>query len=170
MATWGFNSELNLNDWILGKLHHILTKLRHTYTIQKPYFDKSSATVCIIINRIWLSQYPHCQYIIYNNGSEFKLYFDTLCVSYDLKHKPISVKNTQMNAILEQMHRTIMVMFCAADIDMINTVHESDIANFLPNTIWAICSTYHTVLKTLPSEFLDRACCLMSHSLLHGKK
>ena len=31
--------------------------------------------------------------------------------------------------------------------DMANTVSESDIANFLTNSAWAGCSTYHTVLK-----------------------
>ena len=33
---------------------------------------------------------------------------------------------------------------------MADTINESDIADFLTNTAWAICSTYHTVLKTLP--------------------
>jgi hypothetical protein len=33
---------------------------------------------------------------------------------------------------------------------MANTVSESDIADFLTNAAWAVCSTYHTVLKTLP--------------------
>ena len=43
-----------------------------------PYFDKLSATVGLI-NRTWFSHYPHSQYIIYDNGSEFKLHFETLC-------------------------------------------------------------------------------------------
>jgi hypothetical protein len=30
---------------------------------------------------------------------------------------------------------------------MANTVNESDIADFLTNAAWAVCSTYHTVLK-----------------------
>jgi hypothetical protein len=34
-----------------------------------PYFDKSSAMISILVNMTWFSHYPHCQYIIYDNGS-----------------------------------------------------------------------------------------------------
>eukprot|EP00804_Cyclotella_cryptica_P010293 CCRYP_012231-RA/>CCRYP_012231-RA protein AED:0.23 eAED:0.20 QI:0/0/0/0.5/1/1/2/0/115 len=43
-----------------------------------------------------------------------------------------------------------MAMLHTADIDMADTVNESDIADFLTNVGWAIRSTYHTVLKTSP--------------------
>ena len=33
---------------------------------------------------------------------------------------------------------------------MANTINESDMAKFFTNAAWAICSTYHTVLKTSP--------------------
>ena len=41
-----------------------------------------------------------------------------------------------------------MAMLCTSEIDMADTVNESDIADFLINAAWAICSTYHTILKT----------------------
>ena len=96
-----------------------------------------------------MSYYPHSQYIIYKNGSEFKLHIKTLCDSYGLKRKPTSVKNPQANAILERV-QTIMAMLHMADINMADTVNESEIAEFLTNAAWAIHSTYHTVLKTSP--------------------
>eukprot|EP00804_Cyclotella_cryptica_P007805 CCRYP_001404-RB/>CCRYP_001404-RB protein AED:0.43 eAED:0.43 QI:87/-1/1/1/-1/0/1/5/147 len=43
-----------------------------------------------------------------------------------------------------------MAMLCTADLDMADTISESDIADFLTNAAWAIRSTYHTVLKILP--------------------
>ncbi len=89
---------------------------------KEPYFDKTSATVGSLINRTWFCRYPHNQYIVYNNGSEFKLHFETLCDSYGLKRKPTSVKNPQANAILERVHQTIMGMLCTAEIDMADTV------------------------------------------------
>ena len=104
---------------------------------KQPYVDKSTATVGNIINRTWFSHYPHSQYIIYDNGSEFKLQFETLCDSYGLKHKPTSVRNPQANAILEQVHQTIMAMLHTTDLDMADTVRESDIADFLTNAAWA---------------------------------
>ena len=54
------------------------------------------------------------------------------------------------NAILEQVHQTIMGMLCTAELDMPETVSKSDIADFLTNAAWAIRSTYHTVLKASP--------------------
>jgi hypothetical protein len=123
-------------------------KGKDTYIQQKqPYFDKSSTTVGTLVNMTWFSICPHSQYIVYNYGSEFKL-FETLCESNGLKHKPTSVKNPQANAILKRVHQTIMAMRHTAEIDMANTVNESDIADFFTNAAWAVCSTYHTVLKT----------------------
>jgi hypothetical protein len=41
-----------------------------------------------------------------------------------------------------------MTMLCTAEIDMADSVAPSDIA--LTNAAWAICSTYHMVLKASP--------------------
>jgi hypothetical protein len=41
-------------------------------------------------------------------------------------------------------------MFCTTELDMAELVKASDIIIFLSAAAWAICSTYHTVLKTLP--------------------
>jgi hypothetical protein len=43
-----------------------------------------------------------------------------------------------------------MGMLCTDEIDMEESISESDIADFLTNAAWAICSTYHTVLKASP--------------------
>jgi hypothetical protein len=42
---------------------------------------------------------------------------------------------------------------------MAKSVTPDDVNAFLDNTAWAICSTYHTVLKTSPSAaILDKTC------------
>jgi hypothetical protein len=38
-------------------------------------FDKSSAQTSNLVYTTWLSRYPCCQYLIYNNGSKFTFYF-----------------------------------------------------------------------------------------------
>jgi hypothetical protein len=132
----------------MGKKGH-----KGTNTHNKPkeaYFDKSSAQVGSLVNKIWFSRYPRCQVIIYDNGSEFKLNFETLCDSYGIKRKPTSIKNPQANAILERMHQVIMTMLRTAELDMADTVVPSDIADFLTDAAWAVRSTYHTVLKASP--------------------
>jgi hypothetical protein len=67
-----------------------------------------------------------------------------------IKHKLTSVKNPQVNAILERIHAVVMNMLRTAEIDMDNSVKSSDIDVFLSDAAWAICSTYHTVLKASP--------------------
>jgi hypothetical protein len=41
-------------------------------------------------------------------------------------------------------------MLRTAELDMANSVTPNDVDVFLDNTAWAICSTYHTVLKASP--------------------
>jgi hypothetical protein len=107
----------------------------------------------------WFSRYPHCQFLIHNNGSEFKLHFCALCDTYGIKHKPTSVKIPQANAILEQIHA---VMLRTAELNMAELVIASDIDVFLSDAVWAICSTYHTVLKASPG-----AAIFGQHMLFH---
>ncbi len=69
-------------------------------------FDKSSNQKARLVNKIWLCRYPQCRYLIYHNGSEFKLHFETLCDSYGKKRKPTTIKNPQANAICERIHKS----------------------------------------------------------------
>jgi hypothetical protein len=41
-------------------------------------------------------------------------------------------------------------MLHTAELDMANSVTPNDVDVFLDNAAWAICSTYHTVLKASP--------------------
>jgi hypothetical protein len=85
--------------------------------------------------------------MIYNNGSELKLHFCALCTTYGVKRKPTSIKNPQVNAILERIHAVITNMLRTAELNMAKSVNASDINIFLADAAWAICSTHHTVLK-----------------------
>jgi hypothetical protein len=60
------------------------------------------------------------------------------------------VKNPQANAVLECLHHVLAQMLHRAELNMAKTVTPDDIDVFLDNTAWAICSTYHTVLKASP--------------------
>jgi len=113
-------------------------------------FDKSSDRVAKLVNKTWLSRYPRCRYLIYDNGSEFKLHFEHLCESYGIKRKPTTVKNPQANAILERVHQVLGQMLRTAELDMADSVTPDVVDVFLDNTAWIIYSTYHMVLKASP--------------------
>jgi hypothetical protein len=99
---------------------------------------------------MWLSRYPRCCYIIYDNASEFKLNFEYLCETYGIKRKPTTIKNPQANAILERLHQVLGQMLDTSELNMAKTITPDDVDVFLDNAAWAICSTYHTVLKASP--------------------
>ncbi len=119
-------------------------------TIEEEIFDKSSDQIRRLVNKIWLCRYPQCCYLIYDKGSEFKLHFETLFNSYGIKHKPTRIKNPQANAICEHVHQVLWTMMSASELDMADSVETDDIDTFIDNAAWAICSTYHTVLKASP--------------------
>ncbi len=119
-------------------------------TIVEEIFDKTSERIPQLVNKMWLSRYPRCHYIIYNNGSEFKLNFEYLCGTCGIKHKPTMIKNPQVNAILERLHQVLAQMLHTSKLNMAKTRTPDDGDVFLDNVAWAICSTYHTVLKASP--------------------
>jgi hypothetical protein len=69
---------------------------------------------------------------------------------YGIKHKPTSVKNPQVNAILERIHGVLGNMLRTSELDMAELVKASDINVFLSDATWAVCYTNHTVLKASP--------------------
>lgn len=72
--------------------------------VNKEIFDKTSWQIARLVNKLWFSRYPRCQRVVYDNGSEFKLYFQQLIESYGIKKKPTTIKNPQANAVLERVH------------------------------------------------------------------
>jgi hypothetical protein len=73
-----------------------------------------------------------------------------LCNTYGIKDKLTSVKNPQANAILEHIHAVFTNMLHATELNMAKLVKASDINVILSDAEWAICYTYHTVLKASP--------------------
>jgi hypothetical protein len=60
------------------------------------------------------------------------------------------IKNPKVNGILECLHQVLGQMLRTVELDMAETVTPDGIDVFLNNAAWAICSTYHTVLKASP--------------------
>jgi hypothetical protein len=85
--------------------------------------------------------------MIYDNGSEFKLHFCTLCKTYDVKHKPTSIEKAQANAILEHIYAVFTNMLHTVKLNMAESVNASDIDIFLADAAWVIPSIHHKVLK-----------------------
>ncbi len=121
-------------------------------SIVKEIFNKSSNCIVQFVNKIWLSRYPKCWYLIYDNGSEFKLNFEYPSESCGFKHKPNTIKNPQANVILEHVHQILAQILCMAELNMAESVTPNDVNVFLHNA-------YLTVLKA--SQGTARSGCNM---------
>jgi hypothetical protein len=102
----------------------LMTKKVHgkERTIEEEIFDKSSDRISWLVNKIWLFRYPRFCYLIYDKGSEFILHFEILCDSYGIKRKPTTIKNPQVNAICERVHRVLGTMMRTSELDMADSV------------------------------------------------
>ena len=61
------------------------------------------------------------------------------------------------------MHQVLGTMMRTAELDMADSVHPADIDTFIDNAVWAIRSTYHTVLKASPGAAIRTR-----HALRHS--
>ena len=70
--------------------------------------NKTPKEMANIVEMTWLNRYPRPGIITFDGGSEFKADFKKVMKEeFNLKVKPISVRNPQANAILERVHQTI---------------------------------------------------------------
>jgi hypothetical protein len=57
--------------------------------------------------------------------------------------------------VVERILAFFTNMICTAELDMAKLVKASNIDVFLSDAVWAICSTYHTVLKASPGAAIS---------------
>jgi hypothetical protein len=122
--------------------------------IQVPADDKSSARISQLFNIAWLSRYPRPRYITYDNGTEFKAHFKTLCRQYGLIEKSTSIKNPQANSTLERVHAVVANMLRTYNLDEIVLDSYDPFGEYLAGIAWAIRSTYHTVMEATPGQLV----------------
>jgi transposase InsO family protein len=60
-----------------------------------------------LFHNTWLAHYPHPQFIVFDNGGEFKREFKQMYENYGIKAKPTKSHNPQANAIIEQVHKVV---------------------------------------------------------------
>ena len=109
-------------------------------------FDKTSVCISWLFNKIWFSQYSFPVEAIFDNWSEFKIYFIHLLETYILVKEPTSIKNPQENRILEHTHQTLGNMLRTSELNMSDSVDPEDVEDLFDNEARALCSTHHIVL------------------------
>jgi hypothetical protein len=81
--------------------------------------NKSATSIQDLFHNTWLARYPRPQFIVFDNGCEFKCEFKQMCVqdNYGIKAKPTTSHNPQANAIIEQVHKVVNDMLRSFDLE-----------------------------------------------------
>ena len=66
-------------------------------------FEKMTTQMSRTVYKALLCHYPWLRHVIYDNCSEFKLYFAILCHLFGIELKPTTVKKLKANAISEHI-------------------------------------------------------------------
>ena len=119
-----------------------------------PEKDMSSDKISTLFHDAWLSRYPRPVRVTYDNGSEFKKYFQALCNEYGLNKRPTTVKNPQANGIIERVHQVINNMIRCFELDKLDLDPNDPFLDIVARISWAVRSTYHTTLQASPGQLV----------------
>jgi Integrase core domain/Integrase zinc binding domain len=116
--------------------------------------SKTATSIQDLFQNTWLARYPRPQFIVFDNGGEFKREFKQMCENYGIKAKPTTSHNPQANAIIERVHKVVNNMLRSFDLEQENLEEDNPFEYFLQSTAWAIRSTYHTTLQATPCQLV----------------
>ena len=90
-----------------------------------------------------------------DRGKEFLAEFKTMMASdYRILFNSISVRNPQVNTIVERVHQTIGNIICTVKIQEMDLDDENPWEGILSSTMFAIQSKVHTTTQHTPSQFV----------------
>jgi transposase InsO family protein len=94
--------------------------------------------------------------VTYDRGSEFigHDFRDMLINDYGIKHRPITVRNPQANAIVERVHQVIGNMIHTFELQDNYLDEEDPWKGILSATAFAVRATYHTTLQKSPGQLV----------------
>ena len=73
---------------------------------------------------------------------------------YGVRKKMITVRNSQANAIVEQIYQAIVNMVCTFELETNYLDKVDPWKGVLAATAFAVRSTYHTTLKKMPGQLV----------------
>src|SRR5687767_7031163 len=120
------------------------------------YDNKKSITVANIAEQEWFLRYPWPTQVTFDRGSEFigKDFQKMLVNDYGIKKKPITVRNPQANAVVERIHQVIANMVRMFELETTYLDVDNPWKGVLSATVFAVRSTYHTMLKKTPGQLV----------------
>jgi transposase InsO family protein len=129
---------------------HMVTNLSEIVRLQ----NQTSAHAATVFINTWLARYPKPTSCVYDQGSEFIGWpFQCMLQQYDIKRRPTTVKNPQVNAICKHMHQpvgnSLRVLRQWTPPNHLDDAHLL-VDTALANAMYATRATFHGGLLTTP--------------------
>lgn len=120
----------------------------------KDVSDPNSDECMKAFDDVWLARYPRPQYLGYDNGNEYKKYFEEMRKNYAMKRKLSLEYNPQSNGIIERVHQVLGDMLRTFELEKQELNENDPWSEFLSAAAYAIRSTYHTTLEATPAQLV----------------
>jgi hypothetical protein len=103
---------------------------------------------------VWLSRYPRPEYTGFDNGVEYKNVFEEQVNNYGIKKNNRTPFNPQSNGRIERVQLTLNDALITAEIYGRELDDKDSSGPFLSSAAYAICTTFHTTLKSTPGKLV----------------
>jgi hypothetical protein len=120
--------------------------------------DKEAIAVASTVEQTWLTRYPWPTQVIVDKGKEFLGEFAAMVSNdYGIERRGTTVRNSQANAVLEQIHQTIANIIRTFEMQKDPYLDPEDPwGGILSATMFAVRATYHTTLQATPAQLVFR--------------
>ena len=113
-------------------------------------------TIANIVEQEWFCRYPWPSQITLNRGKEFigQDFKKMVKEDYGIKHKPITVRNPQANAMVERIHQVLANMVRTFELENKYLDATNPWKGILSAVAFAIKSTIHTTTQSTPAQLV----------------
>eukprot|EP00957_Ditylum_brightwellii_P166607 12682664-Ditylum_brightwellii.AAC.1 len=112
---------------------------------------KRADAVSNFIEATWLTMYPYTTQVVLDRGTKFIAEFTEMLASdYGVKEKPITVRNSQANSIIERIHQTIGNMLRSFKVHDTSIDEKDPWTGVLSAVRFATRATVHTTMQKTP--------------------
>eukprot|EP00957_Ditylum_brightwellii_P131456 10026330-Ditylum_brightwellii.AAC.1 len=102
-----------------------------------------------------LTRYPYLTQAVLDRRKEFMALFSEMILKdYGVKKRPITVRNTQANSIIERMHQTIGNMMRSFDVHSTGIDEKDPWTGILSSVRFATRLTVHTTMQATPMQLV----------------
>jgi hypothetical protein len=116
--------------------------------------SKTATSIQDLFHNTWLVRYPRPQFIVFDNGGEFKRELKQMCNNYGIIAKPTASHKPQANSIIERVHKVVNEILRSFDLEKETLEEDNPFDYFFQSTAWAIRSTYHITLQATPCQLV----------------